>query len=226
MKRTAEAKLIHFLSGLPIRLHFRSDLHLMRKVFHLLMGLLIVFLYLGGVSRGTGVVILGSVLGFDLFMEATRLRNPAFNEKCLRFWGPVLRAHELNRFSTVPHYVSAAMISIGIFPKPVAVLSLLFLACGDPIASLVGILYGHHGPRFKNGKTLIGTLAGVLVCVLASLIYLSTLGIPTQSLVAISVLGGIVGGTVELLPFEVDDNFTIPVVSGFIVWFLFMMFGL
>lgn len=227
MKRTAaDAKLTHIFAGIPIRLHFRSDLHLLRKIWHMVMGLVIVFVYLSGTSRSTGVLILGSVLGFDLLMEATRLRIPAFNEKMLRFWGPFMRATEVNRFSTVPHYISAAIIAIGVFPKPVAVLSLLYLACGDPMASLVGILYGHKGPRLASGKTLIGTAAGVVVCALVTIIYLKTLEIPDSTVLAMAVIGGFAGGMAELLPFEIDDNFTIPVISGFVMWFAFLLFGI
>src|SRR4051812_39152151 len=98
MKRTtADAKLNPIFAGIPMRLHFRTDLHLLRKVWHMVMGLVIVFVYLSGISRGTGVLILGSVLGFDLLMESTRLRVPSFNEKMLRLWGPFLRATEVNR---------------------------------------------------------------------------------------------------------------------------------
>jgi len=226
MKRTAEAKMVHFFGILPIRLQIRNDLHLARKVWHLIMGLVIVFVYMSGISRTTGVLILASVLGFDLFMEGMRLRNPSFNEKCLKFWGPVLRAHEAHQMSTLPHYVSAAILAVGIFPKPVAILSILYLACGDPIASFFGILYGHKGPKFKSGKTAIGTTAGVLVCALVTFIYLKTLSIPDGTVLAVSAIGGLAGGMAELLPFEIDDNFTIPVISGFVLWLAFMVFGL
>jgi len=227
MKRpSADVKLTHFFADVPVRLHFRSDLHLLRKAWHMIMGLVIVFIYMAGCSRGTGVIILGSVLGFDLLMETTRLRTPSLNHKLLKFWGPFLRAHEVNRFSTLPHYVSAAMIAIGIFPKPVAILSLLYLACGDPMASLFGILYGHLGRRFSNGKSWIGTAAGVLVCSLTTLIYLKTLGVPENALLWITLVGGLAGGLAELLPLDIDDNFTIPVISGFVLWFAFLYFGI
>lgn len=212
--------------GLPIRLHYRTDLHLMRKVFHMVLGLVIVFCYLAGTSRSMGVLILGSVLGFDLLIEATRLHVPSFNEKMVKIWSPFMRAHETNRMSTIPHYVAAATIAIGIFPKPVAVLSLLYLACGDPMASLAGILYGDKSYRFPSGKSIIGTLAGVSVCAAVTFIYLKTLSIASDgTIVLLSLLGGLAGGLVELLPFDVDDNFTIPVVSGFIMWAVFIAFG-
>lgn len=226
MKRSADIKMTHPLVELPIRLHFRNDLHLLRKTFHLVLGLLIVFIYMSGIESGTGVLILAFFLGMDLFMESIRLRSSVVNEKILKFFGPILRVHEMNRLSTMPHYISAAMIAVGIFPRPVAILSLLYLACGDPMASLMGILYGHLGPRFANGKTWIGTCAGILVCAVLTFFFLKSTGISGSSLLALTVIGGAAGGMAELLPFGIDDNFTIPVISGFILWLGFMFFGL
>ncbi len=227
MKRTtAELKLNHFLGDFTMRFPIRNDLHLARKMWHFIMGLLIVSIYSLGVSRSLGVIILGSVLGFDLILEGIRLKNPIWNDKFLRFWGPFMRAHEVREFSTVPHYVSAAMIAVGVFPKPVAILSILYLACGDPFASLMGILFGHKGPTLGRGKTWVGTSAGVLICTLVTFFYLkTTMTLSGASLWVLSWLGGFVGGTVELLPLEIDDNFTIPVVSGFVLWLIFMVLG-
>ena len=226
MKRSADFKMVNALGDIPIRIHFRTDLHLMRKMFHAFMGLIIVLIYMSGISRGMGVLILGFFLGLDLFVEFTRLRNPVLNEKMVKIWGPFLRAHEMTQLSTIPHYIFAAMIAVGLFPKPIAVLSLLYLACGDPIASLAGILYGHHGPRFENGKTWIGTAAGVFVCVLVTFFYLKSLRMAESLILPLSLMGGLAGGMTELLPLDIDDNFTIPVISGFVLWFTFMMLGL
>lgn len=227
MKRTvAEAKMTYFFGIVPIRLHLRNDLHIVRKLWHMLMGLLIVFCYMSGFTQGGAILTLGSILGVVLLVEMTRLRNPSFNEKMLRFWGPVMRAHEAQQMSTITHYVSSVILAILIFPKPVAILSILYLACGDPIASLFGILYGSKGPRFASGKTLIGTAAGVITCMLVTLIYLKTLSVAGGAILTLSILGGLVGGMAELLPFDIDDNFSIPVISGFVLWLGFMLVGL
>lgn len=219
MKRLAAA--------IPVRLHLRSDLHLARKSWHLLMGLTIAAVfYLSGMSRTTAVILLGSILGFDLFMETARLRIPSLNEKIMRVWGPFMRSCEVNRLSGIPYYISAAVLAIAIFPKPIAVLSIMYLACGDPIASLFGIMYGSKGPRLTNGKSLIGTAAGVIACMAVTLIFLSTQPVSFSTLLTLTVIGGLAGGLAELLPLEVDDNFSIPVVSGFVLWLAFILLGI
>ena len=107
-----------------------------------------------------------------------------------------------------------------------AVLSLLYLALGDPVASLFGILYGDRSLRFSNGKSLVGTLAGTGICLFVTLIFLSGMKLDLSTLLLASVIGGVAGGTAEMLPFEIDDNFTIPVISGFVLWLAFILLGL
>lgn len=237
MKRSAEAKVQNWLSGgvenfrgtlqerLPIRLHVRSDLHLMRKIWHMGMGMLIAFIYWSGLAASTSVVILACFLGADLLLETARLRIPSVNEAIMKVWGPFMRACEVNRMSGVPYYILSSLLAIAIFPKPVAIVSILFLAVGDPIASLFGIVYGKHSIRFANGKSLIGTTAGVVACTVVAFVFFKAWPISDENVLVLSLIGGLVGGTVELLPFDLDDNFTIPVVSGFVLWLAFICVG-
>ncbi|MCC7441651.1 MAG: hypothetical protein IT285_08460 [Bdellovibrionales bacterium] len=208
-----------------VRLRPRHDLHLLRKAWHLGMGLLMVGIYQHSMSREMAVTVLGSVLAGFLMIESARLRIPALNAVSMRVWGPLMRKGEETRMSGLPYYVGATLLAIAIFPKPVAVLCVMFLAIGDPLASLVGILYGDRGPRFASGKSLIGTAAGVAACITVALLFLNGLSMDVLTWLTVSVIGGFVGGTVELLPFEVDDNFSIPVVSGFVLWLLFLLAG-
>lgn len=216
-----------FESTLSARLHLRSDLHLARKAWHMGMGLLLVSVYLlSGMSRGTGVMILGSLLGLNLLVEITRLRVPSVNERVVRYMGTFVRSCEMNRLSGTPYYIAAAILAIGIFPQPIAVLSILYLAFGDPIASVFGILYGDRSVRMANGKSLIGTAAGVLTCMAVTFAFAQSLQLPGFELLTLTLIGGLAGGTAELLPLEVDDNFSIPIVSGFMLWLTFIVMGL
>ena len=228
MKRIVEAKLIQISApSLQGRMAMRTDLHLARKVWHMGMGILIVVLYLAGISRTHGVVILGSFLGLSLFMETARLRNPALNQNVIRFCGPIMRSCEIDRYTGIPYYLAASILAIAIFPQHIAALSILYLAIGDPIASLVGILHGHRGIRFANGKkSLIGTVAGVVACMAVTVAFLPQMHIVGTELLVMTLVGGFAGGAAELLPLEVDDNFSIPVVSGFVLWFSSILFGI
>src|SRR6516165_6679676 len=116
MKRTGEMKVSQMLSvgsALPIRLHLRNDLHLLRKAWHMMMGLMIAFIYLySGISCTTAVFITAFALGLDLCVETARLRIPAFNENVLKVWGPFMRSSEVDKMSGVPYYLSATLLTI------------------------------------------------------------------------------------------------------------------
>jgi dolichol kinase len=215
-----------FTAGFPIRLHVRNDLHLVRKSWHMAMGLTIAILYLAGMSTSMAIMILGSILGWDLIMETARLRSPAFNEKIIKVWGPFMRACEVDRMSGIVYYLAATILAIGIFPRPVAILSVLYLALGDPIASIFGILFGKGSIQLARGKSLVGTSAGILTCAIVTFIFLKMMGLPDSQIAVLSAVGGFAGGLAELMPFDIDDNFTIPVISGFALWLAFIVMGI
>jgi diacylglycerol kinase (CTP) len=206
--------------------HRRTDLHIARKVWHMGMGLMIVGLYLTIVARPLAILLLGTALGIILTGEVIRLRIPLVNEKLIRLTGAIIRKSEVNRMSGIPFYVGAALFSIAVFPKTIAVLSILFLACGDPIASVFGILYGKYSVRFSNGKSLIGTAAGIVTCALVSVVFLKASGLSGLHVLILSLIGGVAGGAAEMLPIEVDDNFSIPIVSGFALWLGYIFLGI
>lgn len=208
-------------SLLPVR----TDLHLARKVWHMGMGLFAAGVFQTGISRETAVAILGSVFVVFYILEQFRLRVPELNAFTIRIAKPLMRSSEVNRVSGLPYYALGLAVAIALFPRPIGLLAILYLACGDPIASLIGIRYGDRSIRFANGKSLIGTAAGMLVCAAVTFVFLLQFPISLPTLLALTTIGGIAGGGAELLPVEMDDNFTIPVVSGFIMWLAFILFS-
>lgn len=215
------------LNSFP-KLRSRTDLHLARKAWHCGMGFFIASVYyFTGMSRATGVATLGIALLTFLILETIRMKSPAFNRAAVKLWGPVMRAEEAHQFSTTHFYIGSSLLSVAIFPKTVACLSILYLAIGDPAASFFGILFGNKSIRFSNGKSLVGTLAGVVACFATTWFLGPMFGVQSiPQLLILSVFGGLAGGAAELLPLEVDDNFSIPVVSGFVLWFVYIILGL
>ena len=115
------------------------------------------------------------------------------------------------------HLTGATWMLIGftlaviIFDFEVAVLALLFLSVGDAVAALVGRAL----PIGKIwNKSILGTLSGFFLCVFFGLAINNTL--PLQ----IIVFGAISGMLIELIPLKINDNFSIPIFSGFIMQIL------
>jgi len=209
------------------RFPMRTELHLARKIWHALTGSLMAVIYYAGLPKPVSIAVLGLLLATCLFKEIKRLRDPELNESVIRFLGPFMRRSEISSVSGVPFYLISALLAVAIFPKPIAVLSILLLAWGDPIASIVGISMGDRAYRFKNGKSLAGTAAAVVVCFVITFLFMSSIAdIRFNERIILAVVGGFAGGTAELIPLEVDDNFAIPMISGFSLWLCFLVLGI
>ena len=89
--------------------------------------------------------------------------------------------------------MAGVTVTVAAFPKDVAVLAILYLALGDPFASTIGIRFGKLGPRFSNGKSLIGSLGGLFICaVTTGLFFIRQLHL-SWTLAQVALLGGLAG---------------------------------
>ena len=191
----------------------RSDLHLARKCFHMsgAIAFLAPYLFLG-FTRETIAAFLGAILAGVMTLEYLRSRSEKFNSIAVLFLGPIMRDTEVNQLTGIPFYVASCLFAIVVFPRHIAVLSILYLAFGDPSSSFFGVLYGRN--KIFPNKSLQGTLGGLVICSLVTLGYLYWQDIAMDKLILLSIIGGFCGSMAELLPLNVDDNFSIPVVSG------------
>lgn len=209
----------------PWRLKLRNDLHIMRKIWHCGMGVFMSLCYGIGMTKPVAVTVLAIAFICFTGAEYARLKVPRFNSIAIKLMGPIMRENEIDRISGTPFYIGSVLLSVIIFPKLIAILSILFLAIGDPISSIFGIMWGNLGPRFANGKSLIGTAAGMGICSVITFVCMLLSSIPPGPAFLISLAGGIAGGGAEMIPLEIDDNFSIPLVSGLALWVTFLFFG-
>tara|TARA_Y100001935_G_scaffold144425_1_gene119283 strand:+ start:936 stop:1523 length:588 start_codon:yes stop_codon:yes gene_type:complete len=144
-------------------------------------------------------------LAIDLFREKNKYIKILFN----LFFNRMMRKHELNGALTGASWVMiSAFFTILIFPKNIAILSLIFMSVGDTVAGLVGRRVG----KLKIGeKTLEGFVFGFLACAIISYNYKL---IPFS----ISIYGSLVGMIFEVLPLPLDDNLKIPLSSASIMF--------
>lgn len=189
------------------------------------MGVFMALVYGIGLSKPISVTILLVFFIFATGFEYARLRIKSFNKIAIKVMGPLMRSHEVEKISGTPFYIGSVLLSIIIFPKMIAILSILFLAIGDPVSSIFGILWGDLGPRFSNGKSLIGTAAGMGICCVITFVTMIMNSVSPGAAILISLAGGLAGGGAEMIPLEIDDNFSIPIVSGLALWVTFLIFG-
>lgn len=192
----------------------RSDLHLLRKIWHMGMGSTCLFIYYqsGQSAMNWGFAILGvAMAGFTI--DIVRVRWKPLNELILSLMGPFMRTSERTGFTGLPFYALGVSLALLLFPEKIALLATMFLVYSDPICSFFGIIYGKD--KIMPNKSLQGAMAGFFTCYLITLFYGLYYQASGMNLLIFAVAGGIVGAIAEMLSaFNIDDNLTIPVVSG------------
>lgn len=171
-------------------------------------------------------------------IDVIRLRFPAFAELWEMFVGFLMREEERNRINGVVWYLVGVIFVLSFYPRDVAVVAILTLSWSDTTASTLGRLWGRHTPPlpahvpglkflpFAPRKSLAGFLAATVTGILIGLGYWAhqasdwaVLNTPGPfGLIATSLVVGFGGAVVEALDLGVDDNLTLPILSGAIVW--------
>jgi Dolichol kinase len=179
---------------------------LKRKAIHLASLVIPVGYYVSPPSwhRDWERALLASVI-LSLAIEVFRLNHPRSRNLFRHFFGELLRNHEDASLLGSTYLLIACLLSIHLFPKPIAVLALSFLIVGDTVAAIVGKSVG----RIRIfGKTLEGSLACLAIC------FGITLFLPEIPF-HVAIVGALVATLFELLPIPLDDNFRIPLSAGF-----------
>jgi dolichol kinase len=179
-----------------------------RKIVHL--ATLIIPIGYGLTSQGT---VLAAVIPLFLGLLAVDLLrhfHPGMASLFKRFfYGRVLREEEKPTLMGSTYFLFSTVLTLLLFPKPIAVTSLLILILSDTAAALAGKGIG----RIRIfSKTLEGSMAFLMTSLLIVWLY-PNLNRFSGTLAAL-------GGTlIELLPIRLDDNLSIPLVTGAIMLF-------
>jgi len=192
----------------------RSDLHLLRKIWHMGSGTACLALYYltSFETSAWGWTILGiAMAGFAI--DFARARWSGLNDIVIRLMGPFMRTSEQNGFSGLPFYALGVSLALLLFQPKIALLATMFLIFADPISSFFGIIYGKD--KIMPNKSLQGAIACFFTCYLLTIFYGIAHGADDTNLLWFAILGGVIGSIAEMLSaFNIDDNLTIPVVSG------------
>lgn len=138
-------------------------------------------------------------------IEFTRFKNVKFNLIFYKLVGNLLWQHESKTLTGSTTFIIGVLVSAIFFSKPVVVAVLLFLTLGDTIAYLVGNTVGEI--RIFGKKTVEGAVAFLIISIFIAW------AIPDIKFWP-GLFGAIIACIVELLPWKVDDNLSIPLISG------------
>lgn len=206
------------LQGFQILRRTRDVPHLQRKAYHLVMGLACFFLY--RVMNRTEALAILAIAGTGFVLaDVARLRFPQVNAAAFLVFGRIMRRNELKSLSGNSFYILGLFLIVLLFSKPICLISILLLAVGDPVAAVVGTLYGKTPVLGKKSwEGAVGNfIASFLVVWIASQ-FLFQLNIADA--ICLASVAAAVGTLAELAPVSIDDNFTIPVTSALLLFLL------
>ena len=160
------------------------------------------------------ILFLSLMLIFCFFIENAR-NNPRTNRVFKKYLFFMMRNFEKKGSLTGATWVFVgSLLSIIIVPSPFCIIALFFLSFGDTFAAIIGIKY----PYFKIGeKTLSGSFACFIACLGVGFIFNQKLDIE------ILIFGALVASVVELISFNINDNVSIPLVSGCAMYIVSMI---
>lgn len=153
------------------------------------------------------LLIIGIVTIVFIVLDITRFLNKQTNELFTVRFKSIFRKNESKKFSSMTIFLVATFISILLFEKNIAITALTFLIFGDIFSKIFGLAFGRH-KIFQ--KTIEGTLAFFGCTLICGFVLYNILDIPLYILI----IGGITAPLVELFSFQLNDNFTVSLISG------------
>jgi len=113
---------------------------------------------------------------------------------------------EVYEFVTSPVFFGVGiMLALLVFPASISNAAIAIFTLGDSLATLLGRKFGKHVFPYNKGKKVEGTLFGFLFACIGSSLFVN----PSKALA-----GAAAGMLMETLPTPLNDNVTIPLISG------------
>lgn len=120
----------------------------------------------------------------------------------------LFKRKEVKRFSSMTSFLVAIFITFLVFPDVIPYLALAFITIGDLFSKIIGIRFGRR-VLFRE-RTLEGSLGFLAGCFMSGWVLYSLLPVPFYTLAA----GSVFATGVELFSMDLDDNFTVGIISS------------
>ena len=208
-----------FNSPPPPPMYFWMKKLIIRKLYRLvLLAVPIIYYYW---PKKYVVLAVSIAFAFVLILDLIRLTKPSANEVVRKIFKPfaifmryIAKREELKDFSGTTYSLMACTIIVITMPKVVGMTAVLFNIFGDLFATVVGKTIGKV--KIMKGKTLEGSLACFISMLLVVSWSHSRLLLPWT----VGLAGAFTGTIIELISLKLNDNLTIPVLSGVVMWLL------
>jgi dolichol kinase len=159
-------------------------------------------------GRGEFRVLFLSLTVSAIALDVLRIHERRVRTFFRQFFGEMIREHERLSLLGSTYLLLAALLSIELFPQPIAATAIGFTVLGDAFGALVGRAWGRH--KVFN-KSLEGGLGCFVACLAWAAFVVTVGGVPAH----VAIAGAVVATLVEILPIPLDDNLGITLAAGY-----------
>ncbi len=191
---------------------------ILRKMIHLCsLSIPIIYIF---VEREFALTILIPMALIAIIIDLASKKIKSLRNIYQKIFGSMLRKHEKKKKKILLNGASwvliAAVLTVFIFPKIIAITAFSILIISDIAAALIGRKFGRTTLFNKSWE---GTLAFIFSAILVVVIIGFVFSAP-WSFFAFGSLAAIAGGFAEAASkiLRADDNLTIPICVGFVLW--------
>ena len=199
-------------------IEFRAEL--IRKGIHLCSLSIPTIYYF--IPKETALAILVPLSLVSLIVDVARFRSEAVAAWFYRWFRWLLRQHELDegkkRWTGATNILLSAVACVLIFPKIIVVHAFAILILSDITSALIGRRFGKR--RFLE-KSLEGTISFYLAALVVVAAAPKIDGLWPEY--AIAAFAAAVGAVVEASSRRLDDNISVPLSIGFVMWGLYAL---
>jgi glycerol-3-phosphate acyltransferase PlsY len=157
-------------------------------------------------------MLLGMVCLAIVVVDFLRLHVNGIKEAFILFFGSFLRRREIRRLSGASYLLLGCLITSLLYSKPIVVAACSFIIVGDTFAAIFG--QNIKSPRIFHNKTILGSIGFLGASIVsACVLYTITPALPLGHLI----IGALAASVFEALPLPMDDNFSVPIITGFVI---------
>ncbi len=166
-------------------------------------------------SQIIALLIIGCVAIIFILLDIIRFLHKQTNVVLHEKAKALFRKNEFQRFSSMSVFLVAFFVTILVFPKEIAIAASTFLIFGDTFGKVFGLAFGKH--KILN-KTVEGTLAYYGCMMICGYVLYTLLNVSPWILI----FGGLSAPLIELFSMGINDNITVPLFSGAIMYVAFL----
>jgi phytol kinase len=192
----------------------KKEIH--RQLFHLCLGLVIVFLIYINVLSSISIFLI-IIAGILTSFISKRVRIPIVSSFLDHFERDGVKTSFPGR-GAIFFFVGTLLV-LELFEKNIAMASIMILALGDSISHLVGARFGEIKNIFnwRGNKLFEGTIAGAIAGFIGALLF-----VPIPE----AFLGSFAAMIAEVVQIDfnektIDDNIVVPLVAGTVIFLVY-----